>query len=177
MYSFIQVLIKMKQAVLLPMNIAELGVIRKYPQKVVDPPVYSKQKVGIILYSFMLLFIIVMFIAGYKSGEMDWTFYLLFLLPLSYSHDLLNLFAFVEDGILCGSRFIPWNKIRSYQIVPININHKYYGYSIEVNEGYEVIIKTKVRSFSCIVTSDQVKEKMVKLLNDNVRGDEIKESK
>src|SRR5699024_4446221 len=91
-YKFIQVLIKMKQKVILPTTNEERAAIRKIPGKEVDLPIYSKQKIGIIIYSFMLLFVIAVFVFGILSYNFVWSFYLLFFLPLSYSYNLLNLF-------------------------------------------------------------------------------------
>src|SRR5690625_7448741 len=53
-YKFIQVLIKMKQKVILPTTNEECAAIRKIPGKAVDLPTYSKQKIGIIIYSFKI---------------------------------------------------------------------------------------------------------------------------
>src|SRR5690606_26250731 len=114
------------------------------PQKTIDFPTYSKQKVGIILYFLMLLYLIVMFILGTVSRTIDWPFFFLLLLPLSYSHNFLNLFAIMDDGLISGSRFIAWKRIKSYHFVPIDANHKYYGFSKEVNSGYELEIKGKL---------------------------------
>src|SRR5699024_4788278 len=114
----------------------ERSAIRKIPGKEIDFPTYSKQKVAIIIYSFMLLFVIAVFLFGILSHNFGWSFYLLFFFLLSYSYQLLNLFTVVEDVLLSGSRFIPCNKLKSFHFVSIDINHKYYGYTKEVNGGY-----------------------------------------
>lgn len=171
-YKFIQVLIKMKQKVILPTTNEERAAIRKIPGKTIDFPTYSKQKVGIIIYSFMLLFVIAVFLFGILTHNFDWSFYLLFFLPLSYSYNLLNLFAIVEGGLLSGSRFIAWGQIKYFHFVPIDINHKYYGYSKEVNGGYELKVKTKLFSASCIVTSDEMKEKLSNVITEHAKVNE-----
>ena len=171
-YKFIQVLIKMKQKVILPTTNEERAAIRKIPGKIIDFPTYSKQKVAIIIYSFMLLFVIAIFVFGILSHNFGWSFYLLFFLPLSYSYNLLNLFAIVEGGLLSGSRFIPWNKIKSFHFVPIDINHKYYGYTKEVNGGYELKVKAKLFSTSCIITSAEMKEKLSNVLTEHAKVNE-----
>lgn len=167
-YKFIVLLVKMKKEVILPILREEIADIRNYPQKPVDFPVYSKQKVGIIIYSITLLFVFVMFFSGTIFNKFDWSLYLLLSLPLSYSHNLFNLFAIVDDGILSGSRFIPWKKIKSFQFYPIGLNHQYYGYANEVNDGYELKIKTNGFPIRCIVTSDIMKEKLNKILSERV---------
>jgi len=171
-YKFIQVLIKMKQKVILPTTNEECAAIRKIPGKAVDLPTYSKQKIGIIIYSFMLLFVIAVFLFEILTHNFGWSFYLLFFLPLSYSYNLLNLFAIVEGGLLSGSRFIAWDKIKSFHFIPIDINHKYYGYSKEVNGGYELKVKAKLSSTSCIVTSDEMKERLSNVLSEYVKVNE-----
>src|SRR5690625_1049384 len=77
-YKFIQVLIKMKQKVIIPATNEERSAIRKIPGKEIDFPTYSKQKVEIIIYSFMLLFVIAVFLFGILSDHFGWSFYLLF---------------------------------------------------------------------------------------------------
>ena len=158
----------MNQNVIVPIKSEELAFIRKHPQKTVDLPLYSKQKLGIVMYGAMLLFVIVMFIVGIFINNLDWQFYLLLFLPLTYSHDLFNLFAFSKDGVLSGSRFVPWKRVKSFQFIPIDVNHKLYGYSTEVNNGYELIIKTKGFSVRGIVTSNEMKEKLTNILNEQV---------
>src|SRR5690625_2624261 len=171
-YKFIQVLIKMKQKAILPATNEERAAIRKIPGKEIDFPTYSKQKVEIIIYSFMLLFVIVVFLLGILSGYFGWSFYLLFFLLLSYSYNLLNLFAIVDGGLLSGSRFIAWHQIKSFHFIPIDINHKYYGYTKEVNEGYELKMKAKFLSTSCIITSAEMKEKLSNVLTEHVKVNE-----
>ena len=167
-YKFILILLKMNQNVIVPIKNEELAFIRKHPQKTVDLPLYSKQKLGIIMYGAMLLFVIVMFIVGVFINNLDWQFYLLLFLPLTYSHDLFNLFAFSKDGVLSGSRFVPWKRVKSFQFIPIDVKHKLYGYSTEVNNGYELIIKTKGFSVRGIVTTNEMKEKLTNILNEHV---------
>ena len=156
----------MKRNVILPTMNEEIAAIRKHPQKTVDYPSFSKQKVGIIAYSCMILFVMVMFFAGAFLNEFNWSFYLLLFLPFSYSHDLFNIFAVEEDGLLSGSRFIPWKNVKSFHFVPIDVNHKYYGYSKEVNNGYELKIKAKFFPISCIVTSNEMKEKLSRIISE-----------
>src|SRR5690625_1260862 len=96
-YKFIQVLITMKQKAMLPATNEERAASRQIPGKEIDCPTYSKQRVAIIIYSFMLLFVIAVFLFGILSHN---SFYLLFFFPLSYSYNLLNLFAIVKGGLL-----------------------------------------------------------------------------
>ncbi|GAB3055623.1 hypothetical protein GCM10027286_18930 [Virgibacillus ainsalahensis] len=165
-YKFIQVMMKMRQRVILPTTNEEIDAIRKHPEKKVDFPTYSKQKAGIIIYSLLLLFVICMFCLGVFLQLFDWSLYMLLLLPMAHSYNLLNLFAVVDDGILSGSRFVAWNKIKSFQFIPIDINHKYYGFSKEVNNKYELKIRAKFYFTSCVVTSDEMKEKLNNILNE-----------
>lgn len=167
-FKFVQVLIKMKRNIVIPANAEEIVFIRNYPQKHVDFPTYSKQKWGIFIYALMVLFVFTMFLIGSLLNKFDWTFYLLLFLPLTHSYNLLNLFVVLEDGILSGNHFIAWRRIKSFQFVPIDVNHKYYGYEKEVNSGYELIIKGTLKSVSVIITSDEMREKLSKLLNEQI---------
>ncbi|MFJ8262013.1 hypothetical protein ACIQ4I_08680 [Rummeliibacillus sp. NPDC094406] len=176
--KFIRLLTKLKKDKIFPITNADLIGIRTYPQKVVGLPTISKQKIEIFLYVFILLFVIGMYIIDVVYKKFDASFYLLVLFPLYYSHNLLNLFAIINDGVLSGSRFVRWKKIKSFQFVPINLNHRYYGYSKEVNDGYEMIMQEKFSTIRCIVTTDEAKEKLTKILCDHgleetgVKGDE-----
>ncbi|MGX6445223.1 hypothetical protein ACWM35_18565 [Neobacillus sp. K501] len=178
-YRFGQLMIKMKQKHLLPTTNEELVSIRKYPQEPVEIPTFSKQKFGISVYGLMLLFFIVMLIIAALNKNLDWHFYLLFLLPFTYSQNLLNVFAIVDDGLLNGSRFVAWDKIKSFSFVQIDTNHKFYGYDKEVNNGYELKMKTKFIPISCIITSDRMKEKITKVLCEHgiVNIEELKNEK
>lgn len=165
-YKFIQLMFKMRKDILFPKIVEEFNTIQKYPQKPINLPTYSKQKLEIIIYSLVLLAVISMFIWTVFLEGFDAAFYLLLLLPLANSHNLINLFAIVDDGVLSGSRFISWKKIRSFHFVPIDMNHKYYGFSPAVNEGYELILKERIFSISCIVTSEESKVKLTQLFDE-----------
>ncbi|WP_246943028.1 hypothetical protein [Bacillus pinisoli] len=88
------------------------------------------------------------------------------LFPLLYSHILLHLFAVVEDGVLHGNRFVPWRQIQSFVFVPIYTLHMYYGYSQEVNDRYELILKKRLFTLSCIVASEEMKERLTQALSE-----------
>ncbi|MTW86641.1 hypothetical protein F3157_13370 [Virgibacillus dakarensis] len=122
----------MKQGIILPITEEEIVSIRRYPQKTVDFPIYSKQKAGIIAYSIILLFVVSVFLLGVF---LDWSFYLLMLIPLINSYNLLNIFAVIGDGVISGGRFIAWSKINSFQFIPIDINHKYYAMQKKLMTG------------------------------------------
>ncbi|MGP4108114.1 hypothetical protein [Virgibacillus sp. L01] len=171
-YKFIQVMIKMRQDIILPTTNEEITSIRKYPQKVVNFPIYSKQKIGIIVYSLNLVFVIVMFFLGLFLNGVNWSFYPLMTILLIYSYSFLNLFAVIGDGVLCGSRFVAWKKVKSFQFIPIDLNHRYYGASKEVNDKYELRIKTKFRFINCIVTTGEMKEKLNMILSEHMAVNE-----
>ncbi|WP_428910474.1 hypothetical protein [Niallia sp. Krafla_26] len=154
LYKFIELLLKMKRGIFFPITEEELKNVRKDPQRAVQPPIYSNHKWAIIFYSVMLLFLIVMFILGTTIEEITWSYYLMLFLPLSYFHNLFNMFAIVDEGILYGSRFIAWKTLKSFHILPIDVNHKFYGHSREVNNnGYELVFKKRFLTISLIVTS------------------------
>ena len=180
-YKVIELLLKMKQGIILPTTLEETQNIRKDPQRTIQPPNYSNHKVGIIFYFLMLLFVIVMFILGTTINEgTNWTYYLLLFLPLSHSYNLFNMFAIVEDGLLYGSRFIAWKKIKSFEFVRIDgRTHKYYGHSKEVNNnGYELRMKRGFSTISIIVTSEEMKERLTQVINKYVAvSDDVQEGK
>lgn len=168
-YRYIQVLIKLKQKIIFPISMEEVASTRKHPEKIVDAPTYSKQKSGIIIYSIMFIFVVIVYFLGTFFNISNLSYYLLLLLLFSYSYDTLNLFAVTEEGILSGVRFVAWDKIRSFHFIPIDMNHKYYGFSKEANSGYELRMKTKGLSISCIVTTEAMKEKLDQLLSEHVK--------
>ncbi len=150
---------------MLPVTAEELASIRKEPKKTVKPPTYSSQKSGIISYILVLIFIIGMFILNWIFlDDVVFMFYFLVMIPVFHMSNFLNLFAVTKDGILCGARFAPWKNIKSFEFVRIDMNHNYYGFSSEVNDQYELKIKTKFSTLSCIVTTEEMKEKLGDLL-------------
>lgn len=163
-YKFIQLIFKMKKAIVFPKIDEEFSTIRKYPQKPINLPTFSKRKLEMIIYSLVLLAVTSILIWSLFFGEIDRSLYLLLLFPLANANNLLNLFAIVEDGVLSGSRFISWKKFKSFYFVPIDMNHKYYGFSKEVNNGYELILKESIFTTSCIVTSEKSKETLTQIL-------------
>lgn len=175
-YTFIKVIVKMKQTAILPKTREDTLIIRKHPERLLDLPTYSDQKTGLILYFVMLLFVIIMFVLAVIFQLFSWSVYLLLFLPMANSHQYLNLFAITEDGILSGSRFIPWKKIKSYQFVLIDSHHRYYGYSKEANDGYELKIKTTLFSTSCVITSIEMREKINSILKNYLNGQNKKTS-
>ncbi len=181
-YQFIRLLVKMKKAKIFPITNEELVAIRTNPQKGVNLPTFSKQKLGIIVYSILLLFLIGLYITSVFLKDLDVSFYLLVLFPLSvsyntHSYSLLNLFAIDDDGILNGARFVPWKRMKSFRFERIDVNHRYYGYSKEVNDGYELIVETKFSKISCIVTTDDSKEKLGKILCEHGLLEGVKSAK
>jgi len=161
---FAQVLLKMRQKIIFPVTNEEVTSIRKHLDKVLDVPTYSKQKVGIIIYFVMLLFVVVVYFLGVYFDVFTFSFSFLLILPFTYSFDVLNLFAFTEDGVLSGVRFIKWNKIKSFQFIPIEVNHKFYVFSKEANHGYELKMTTTGIPIRCVVTSEEMKERVKILL-------------
>ncbi|UOQ84065.1 hypothetical protein [Gracilibacillus salinarum] len=170
-YKLIQVLRKMKKQIILPTTSEELISLRRHPQQTVDFPSYSTQKTALFMYAFILLLLSIIFIYDLLSNEFQ-SVYLVLIPAYIYSQQLFNLFAVVDDGIISGSRFIPWDKMKSFQLIPIDINHKYYGFEKEVNHnGFELKIKTGISSISCIITSKEMKTKLVQILNKKIHNE------
>lgn len=163
-----------REQVVLPKTEEDRKVIRNHPEKMLAPPVYSKQKTGIIFYAVMLLLLIAVLITGILLNDDNWSLYLFMCIPLIQMHmeSFLNLFAVTDNGILSGKGFFSWNKIKSFQFVPIDINHRYYGYAQDVNNTYEMKIKTTFQTVSCVVTTEEMKERLRELLREH--ADEIK---
>ncbi|KON85743.1 hypothetical protein AF332_02110 [Sporosarcina globispora] len=168
-YHYIILITKMKKSALIPFNKTDLETVRKFPQKSADAPVISKNKLGLTMYAVMLVFLIAMFIFGKYNMKFSWTYLYLLFIPLINARDLLNVFAVYDDGFICGSKFVPWKKLKSFHFKKIDLNHKYYGYSQEVNEGYELILKTKMGSHSFIVTEDEMKERLAGMFEKHIK--------
>ncbi|MEI3612181.1 hypothetical protein [Pseudogracilibacillus sp. SO30301A] len=167
--QFVYVLIKMKQQIIYPVTNEELSSIRIHPEKPVDAPTYSKHKLGITFYSAMILFVLIVYFLGLYFDIFNFSFYILLILPFTYLHNVLNVFALTKDGILIGVRFIAWNKIKSFDFIPIDINHKYYGFSKEANNGYELKVRSNGMPISCIITSEKMKENLTNQVNEYVK--------
>ncbi|KAB2331972.1 hypothetical protein [Bacillus mesophilum] len=163
-FKLLQLLFKMNKKPLVPLNNEDLQHIRKHPQSPVKFPTFSQHKTGLITYSLLLIYLSVMVLMGVFYWQLQWAMYLCIFLPLIHTTNLLNLFAVLNDGLLCGTRFIPWKNIKSFRFVEINQNHRFYGFGKEVNSGYELKIQTNFLPVSCIVTSDMMKEKLTEVM-------------
>jgi hypothetical protein len=163
-YQFVIFMKKRKEVILMPATDEDRVAIRKYPQSK-----ENNQKENVTLYMLILAVITILFGLGFiLSNKSDWAFYLMLLLLLFNSSNLLNGFAIMEEGLLTEGRFIPWKRIKEFHFVPIDINHKFYGYSKEVNHGYELKIKGKFFGTSCIVTTEEMKEKLTGILSKHI---------
>lgn len=142
-YQFAVLISTLKQGdVLFPQDAEEAKAIHVLIGKSVQPPTISGQKSGIYLYVFILIFTLGMLIAGILS-MLNWSFFLLILVPFINGSDVLNVFAITNRGVLYRNRFIPWKHVKSYEFIPIDMNHRFYGYTKEINDGYELRIETK----------------------------------
>ncbi|EWG09526.1 hypothetical protein [Cytobacillus firmus] len=168
-YHYIILITKMKKTPLIPSDRNDLRAVRKFPQKTADSPVISKNKLGLIMYAVMLVFLVIMFILGKYNMKFSWTYLYLLFIPLINAKDLLNVFAVYDNGFISGSRFVPWKNLKSFQFKKIDLNHKYYGYSPEVNEGCELILKTKMSSHSLVVTEEEMKERLARILEEQMK--------
>ncbi|MDF2040210.1 hypothetical protein P2R12_25060 [Cytobacillus oceanisediminis] len=169
-YHYIILITKMKKkTALIPFDKTDLKTVRKFPQKSADAPVISKNKLGLTMYAVMLVFLIAMFIIGKYNMKFSWTYLYLLFIPLINAKDLLNVFAVYDDGFISGNKFVPWKKLQSIHFKKIDLNHKYYGFSQEVNEGYEIILKTKMASHSIVVTEEEMKERLASIFEEHVK--------
>ena len=142
--NFVRVLGRMNEKTIFPIDDNEVSEIRIIPEKPLDPPTYKDQKWGIIVYGLILVFLLVIFLIAASFKLDQWFVLLILLLPLIHSRKLMNMFVLSEDGILTGGEFIPWKSLTSFEFKRIDINHKYYGYSKDVNDtGYELVIKKR----------------------------------
>ncbi|ENH96073.1 hypothetical protein J416_12749 [Gracilibacillus halophilus YIM-C55.5] len=169
LFQFILVLVKMKQPVLLPVTEEERQGLQLQMDRKINAPIYRQQKLGIILISFIFLFALALFLWIIFNGDnLFAAAYSLFLVISTGLTNLINQFAIQRDGILSGTTFIPWDKVKSFEFIPIDVNHKYFGFSKEVNHQYELKIKATCRSVSCIVLTQEMREKLREELNQHI---------
>ncbi|MFD1851520.1 hypothetical protein [Oceanobacillus bengalensis] len=93
--------------------------------------------------------------------------FLLITIPMFHLSNLLNIFAVVEGGIIFGARFVPWRKIKSFEFVRIDVKHNYYGFTSEVNDQYELKVKTSFRTLSSIITSEEIKGRISNIVEEH----------
>ncbi|GAA0292408.1 hypothetical protein GGQ92_002651 [Gracilibacillus halotolerans] len=169
-YRFIVLLTKMRQPILYPTTDQEWSSTHVYPQKKIRPPRPSYQKGGVLLYACTIIYFTVVLVLWFYFETISWPLLLLAIVPYLQMHTVFNMFAVVQDGMLCGGRFIRWKFIKSYEWYPINTNHRFYGFGEEVNNGYELKLKTKFIALpaSLIVTDTSVKQNLTKTLNQYV---------
>lgn len=161
---------KMNDRPILPRTEEERNAMRLHPEKPIQFPAYSSQKKGIKWYILILLLFSVIFVIGVVMEGITGIFYLYFLFTFMFTaSQVLNIFAVMEGGILCGKGFIPWHRIRSFSFKVIDINHRFYGFAKEVNGRYELNIETKFSTVRCIVANEQVKEQMESILEEKIK--------
>ncbi|MFD1171598.1 hypothetical protein [Oceanobacillus picturae] len=162
---YIQVLVKMKKKAIFPVEEKDIMAIRRHPVRPVVRPTYKAQKNGVIIYGVFLLFMTALFIYTVSLG--NWPLLLTPAISLLYLHNLFNMLTIVKDGLLVGGRFVHWKDIKSFQFKPIDIDHRFYGHTKEVNEaGYELVFKRRLFSSYCIVISEETKDKITEILRE-----------
>lgn len=160
---YIHVLVKMRKKAIFPVEEKDIMAIRRHPVRPVVRPTYKDQKNGIIIYGVFLLFMLALFI--YTVSLENWPLLLTPAISLLYLHNLFNMFSIAKDGLLVGGRFVHWKDIKSFQFKPIDIDHRFYGHTKEVNEaGYELVFNRRLFSSYCIVISEETKEKITEIL-------------
>lgn len=167
-FRFFRLLLKMRQPVVFPMTREDWKAIRVRPEKEVGLPNVSNQKTGVLTNGLLLVLLTAVALVDVFIAKQNWPIFIVFIPALLNLTKVWNLFAVQEEGILCGERFLPWKRIQSYQFIPIDLNHHFYGFSSEVNEGWEFMIKTKFSTISCLVTTEEVKEKLTGLLDEQL---------
>mgnify|MGYP001174099978 CR=1 FL=1 len=171
-YRFFQVLFRLNHHVLFPLTEQDLNEVRPQPESKLDYPNFSNHKFHILIHGGVYAFVIAVYFWGLSLSEINLSLYLTLLLPATSAKDVYSLFAFVEEGVISGFRFVPWGRITSFEYVPIDINHRFYGYAKEVNNSYELKMKTKFGSVSCVVLTEEMREKLTAILTERIPGAE-----
>lgn len=170
-FKFIQLLMKMKQTPLLHINYETDAGIRKLTNEAVKPPNYSEQKFGIILYCVSLGLVLWLLVIELFTKDVNWFPAIIVILPLMPTFHLFNQFVVVEDGIISGSWFIAWKRVKSYRFSQIDTNDfAYYHIKKELSDAYELKIQMKVFYTKCIVTTPEMKERIAEMLDHKIAG-------
>ena len=171
-YRLLVLLWKMKQPIVFPVNEEGWSSIRIYPQKVVQLPRPSHQKVGITFHILMIVFFLVIMVMEYNLDTVTWPILLLSIVPYLQLRRVFTVFAVVQGGILHSGRFIRWESIKGYECIELNKNHRLYGYGKEVNQGFELRFKLNPLYFSSyvLVTDKKVKQKLTELLDQHIEN-------
>lgn len=166
---FVRVLLKWKNPVVFPLTKDEWTSIGVHPNKTVGKLEIFHQKVAVWGNGLTIFFIAGWIVFETIIAKQHFPAVIALIPTLWNLPKLWNHFAFQKDGIVCGYRFVPWKRVQSYQFIPIDQNHRYYGYSPELNEGYELLIHTKFSEVSCLVTTESVKQKLILLLEEQLK--------
>jgi len=172
-YRYVRIMIKLGEESILPSTVEEVTSIWKDPNKAIDFPTYSKQKSSVIFYPIVLVIVLATILFVLFNPESSGAILLVLFYPLLFTQRMFNLFSLFEDGLLCGSRFIPWRRMKSFYFIRIVKQHRYYGFSDEVNQGYELKIKTKSFPISCLITTEETKEKLTRILKEHDVVEEV----
>lgn len=163
--AFFRVLLAMRDDILFPIELEDLQSVKITPLKHVKSPTFSEQKVGIIVYAIAILFAAAMiFTLWHFQLELVPLLFFMAIAPLFHTKDLLNQFAVTKTGVMAGVRFMGWKQMKYYEWINIDKNHFHYGHAEDVNNSYELKIYGKLFSISCIVTTEETKEKLTGIL-------------
>jgi len=161
---FIYTLMRLEEKAVFPME-KDVESVWLEANKPVDGPSRRQQKKGITFYSLLHGFVAVMFaVVWLFHSDPVFMTYMLVTFPLFFTKDILNVFMISEGGVLAGARFVSWKWLKHYDVIKIDVNHKFYGHSPEVNDQYEIKIHSKWLTQSCIVTSDETRDRLIELL-------------
>lgn len=162
--NFIRLVYKLKGRVIFPLTTQDQENIKIFPQRK-----NARQSLKAIKESAFLYVIALMIAYGalIYSYLISINTFILAVIPIINIKNLLNLFAIVDEGLVIGNKYIPWRKMKSFNFQPIDFNHPYYGFSKEINNGYELVIKKQLFSVSCIVTDEDTKHKLQNILKQN----------
>ncbi len=154
---------ELKSRSIFPSSEMDYRNIRLEPLRTIDYPEITYHKKRLVIYGCLLVLIWSAFFYALFTEELFPIY--LFIIPFTlFSYQVLNTFAIKEEGLMIGTQFIPWQKIKYYQFVRIDVNHKFYGHTKEVNDSYELKVKLGFTSASCIITLDETKDQIATFL-------------
>ncbi|MCP8615810.1 hypothetical protein [Salirhabdus salicampi] len=128
-----------------PVNEKELNAYRHPSGKNLDPFGYRRANKSFLIFFFISVFMMTGFL--YVAFVSEDTGFLVFIVALAFQFQYLledlESFVLFDDRILINGDDLKWKEIISFEINKIDMAHKYYGMSEEMNGKDELVIRTK----------------------------------
>lgn len=172
-YRVIRFIVNVKGEMLFPISESELSKLKSIKHESFRLPTLPAQKYTLIIQvSTIMLAVAILALGAFIKGfEFEWYTYLsvINLSVITYFIVPNPVIGFTEKGILYRMRFIPWKKVKSYALNPVDV-HSFNNYFLakELTDACEVKIDVPFYPVKVIVLSSEMKGRLTGILDTKI---------